>query len=300
VHGDPGLGSLRGHHGEQWAPPTSADEASTTGEAVLAEAVRSLQEGMGDRVVAAYALGSLAHGGFSPLVSDVDLALILTDPIRSTDGSSLLRLVEGVRSAGSTLHERLSVFWGTPSSLGGQTTGGRFPPLDRLCLLEHGRLLLGHEIRRGIARPDRITLLVGGAEFALDFLAGDTVDQVRQPEQLLTTGVRWATKVVLFPARFLFTAATGEEGTNEAAAEHFLHRANAPAGELVSAALGWRAAPPDHDRAAVLLRAELLPLYLYYIDDHIQQLTSSGHTELARAFESWRTRLTDEVSLPPR
>ncbi len=36
---------------------------------------------LGPRLVAAYALGSLAHGGFSPLVSDVDLGLVLTDPI---------------------------------------------------------------------------------------------------------------------------------------------------------------------------------------------------------------------------
>jgi hypothetical protein len=33
------------------------------------------------RLIAGYALGSLAHGGFSPLVSDVDLGLILEDPV---------------------------------------------------------------------------------------------------------------------------------------------------------------------------------------------------------------------------
>jgi hypothetical protein len=33
-----------------------------------------------DRLLAAYALGSLAHGGFSPLVSDVDFGLVLERP----------------------------------------------------------------------------------------------------------------------------------------------------------------------------------------------------------------------------
>ena len=47
------------------------------GHDVLADAVAAYTQALGERLVAAYALGSLAHGGFSPLVSDVDLALIL-------------------------------------------------------------------------------------------------------------------------------------------------------------------------------------------------------------------------------
>ena len=47
------------------------------GEAVLAQALAAYRAALGSRLVAAYALGSLAHGGFSPLVSDVDLGLIL-------------------------------------------------------------------------------------------------------------------------------------------------------------------------------------------------------------------------------
>jgi len=41
-----------------------------SGENVLREAVRLAQDHWGDRLVAAYALGSLAHGGFSAYVSD--------------------------------------------------------------------------------------------------------------------------------------------------------------------------------------------------------------------------------------
>ena len=55
------------------------------GEAVLAQAVAAYQAALGPRLVAGYALGSLAHGGFSPLVSDVDLGLILQDPPRTKD-----------------------------------------------------------------------------------------------------------------------------------------------------------------------------------------------------------------------
>ena len=51
------------------------------GEAVLDLAVAGAETAFGLRLEAAYALGSLAHDGFSSLVSDVDLGLILSDPL---------------------------------------------------------------------------------------------------------------------------------------------------------------------------------------------------------------------------
>ena len=47
---------------------------------MLAKAVSAYRDALGARLIAGYALGSLAHGGFSQLVSDVDLGLILQDP----------------------------------------------------------------------------------------------------------------------------------------------------------------------------------------------------------------------------
>ena len=55
------------------------------GEAVLTQAVAAYRAAFGSRLAAGYALGSLAHGGFSPLVSDVDLGLVLQDPLRGSD-----------------------------------------------------------------------------------------------------------------------------------------------------------------------------------------------------------------------
>jgi hypothetical protein len=76
----------------------------------------------------------------------------------------------------------------------------------------------------GLLRPDRSELLVAGAEFALDALADHIIDQASRPESLLAAGIRWTTKIVLFPVRFLFTAETGQEGTNHAAVTHYLAR----------------------------------------------------------------------------
>src|SRR6185437_16180088 len=168
-------------------------------ETILTEAVDAYRSALGERLLAAYALGSVAHGGFSALVSDIDLGLVLSDPISSRDPRTVLAVADAQKAKGSELGERLSVFWGTPSTLSGDSQGGRFPEL------------------------------VGGAEFALEYLAGaaprgrsrlkgwarsarreaDAVQEIRRPETLLARGVRRVTKLVLFPVRFLFTADTG-------------------------------------------------------------------------------------------
>jgi hypothetical protein len=287
-------------HGEEAGP----------GQGVLAQALAAYQAALGPRLIAAYALGSLAHGGFSPLVSDVDLGLVLDDPFRIKDRFTIRSVARAVRGGGSPLHERLSVFWGTPSTLRGERSGGRFPPLDRLDLLEYGRLLAGTDARAAVARPGRAELLVAGAQFALGTLGGDPdladrvkglvmrdkrgddpVQQVREPALLAARGPRRMTKVVLFPVRFLFTAATGRVGTNALAAEHYLGDPGAPAGGLVAAAVAWRAAPPAEEEAAAVLGRELMPLYLHYIDDHVARLEDAGAARLAGRFRRWRARL---------
>jgi hypothetical protein len=281
-------------------------------ETVIAEAANAYQTALGERLVAAYALGSLAHGGFSPLVSDIDLGLIVRDPLRSGDAETIKVVAAAEKAKGNALYELLSVFWGTPSTLRGEQQGGRFPALDRLDLLENGQLLIGTEARRGLSRPSVGELITDGAEFALDHLAGwrdagdlrvaglsslqrageTAIEEIRSPEVLLARGVRRLTKLVLFPVRFLFTAATGLVGTNDAAVARYLAGGVGPSATLVAAALAWRTAPPeDYEAAAQLLRQEMVPLYLHYIDDHITRLDSLGRLDLARAFDVWRKRL---------
>jgi len=291
--------------------------ATDPGEAVLAQAVAAYRRAFGARLLAAYALGSLAHGGFSPLVSDIDLGLVLRDPVRLADRVTVRRVTGAVQaggavqSGGTGLHERLSVFWGTPATLAGQARGGRFPPLDRLDLLEYGRLLDGRDARDAVARPGPAELLVAGAEFALGYLGGapslpgrvrgwargrpghdQAREEIRAPARLVARGPRRLTKVVLFPVRFLYTAATGRVGTNALAAEHYLATPRAPAAGLVTAALAWRREPPaDPDAAAALAGRELVPLYLQYIDDHIARLTDAGRPDLSERFRRWRASL---------
>jgi hypothetical protein len=280
------------------------------GEAVLTRAASAYRAALGSRLIAGYALGSLAHGGFSALVSDVDLGLILSDPVTVKDRVTIRAVARSVQAGGSPLDQRLSVFWGTPATLGGQRRGGRFPPQDRLDLLEYGRLLTGQDLRSVVARPDHAELLVSGAEFALGYL-GETAElpdrlrswarlrrrdetalnEIRTPSRLVSRGPRRLTKIVLFPVRFLFTAETGQVGTNTLAAERYLASAHPPAAALVAAALVWRLEPSAADEATALLSRELIPLYIHYIDDHIARLHAINRHWLAGRFQRWRTRL---------
>ena len=280
---------------------------------MLGEAAEAYRVRLGERLVAAYALGSLAHGGFSELVSDIDLGLIVSDPLQPADAETIKAVADIEKSKGTALHGRLSVFWGTPSTLRGEREGGRFPALDRLDLIENGRVLTGSDdARRSLPRPTAKELLITGAEFALDYLAGvsrpaglpteglgsmrlaaeDAVEEILTPDLLLGRGVRRVTKLVLFPVRFVYTAATGRVGTNTAAVARYLEVHHAPSTRLVAAALAWRTAPPaDQQAASRLLGEQMVPLYLYYIDDHIARLGSIGEVDLARAFQEWRDRL---------
>jgi len=263
------------------------------GSAVLTDAVEAYESTFAERLAAAYALGSLAHGGFSPHVSDVDLGLVISDPLLPSDHDAVQAVADNVRRGRSALHDRLSVFWGTPSTLGGQVVGGRFPPLDRLDLLEHGRLLTGEDVREVLSRPTYRELVVSGAEFALHYLSGDgAVEEIRLPDLLVTQGVRTLTRLVLMPVRLLFTAQTARVGANAVSVATYLADDSAPGRELVAAAHEWRTAPPTETSTAVtLLRAGMVPLYLRFIDDHAGRLTRLGHPDLAQAFERWRERL---------
>lgn len=279
--------------------PSNAESGSpdsqAVGEQVLDEAVSAAQGTWGARLVAAYALGSLAHGGFSAYVSDIDLGLVLSDPLESGDAQAVAMLANAATANGAPLADRLSIFWGSVATLSGVATGGRFPPLDRLDLLQYGRLLFGQDVHGRLAVPTQRELIVAGAQFALQSLASaEVAAEPRNPAVLVARGVRPLTKRVLFPVRFLYTARTGQVGRNEAAVDAFTTAERGPAADLARAAYRWRTEPPRSDDPVVidLLARGLLPLYRIFVEEYAQQLRLYGEADLAQAFEDWRGRLS--------
>ncbi len=265
-----------------------------TGEAVLREALRQAQTVFGERLVSVYALGSLAHGGFSAHVSDVDVGLVLSDPLFDSDAAAVEKLNAAVKASGLALADRLSVFWGSPKTLAGEAQGGRYPPVDCLDLRENGRLLAGRDIRAAVAVPGTQSMVVSAARMALKNMASAVVEaELRDPSALIRAGVRALTKRVLFPVRFVYTARTGRVGTNDAAVEYFTAAESGPAALLARRAYEWRSAPyrQDDPRVQEVARAGLLPLYRLFIDDYTPRLQACGETALAQGMREWRSRL---------
>lgn len=258
----------------------------TTGEDVLAVTAAAAAELFGHDLEAVFALGSLAHGGFAPLVSDVDVALVLA---RLDPGSAgrVQRVAATVRErAPGELAARLSLFW---SDLDGVRRGGgagRLPAVDRLDLLDHGRLLHGTDRRAPAVRPRTDELVLDGARFAADRFVAGYLDDLRHPGRLLARGVRPVTKAVLFPVRFGYTLASGRIGRNDAAVDWYVGGAGAHA-PLVAAAFDWRRDGLAAD-AGELLDRHLVGLYREFLDRYAESITDP---ELAAALRARRSEL---------
>lgn len=109
-------------------------------------AAQYFQSQLGAALVDAFKLGSLAHGGFSPIYSDIDLGLLLNC---DSPPSLMNDLIGSAKSLDVNYGKKLSVFWGNP-----EFAWGRLPHLDRLDMLDHGvPLLTGHKPK--FRRPTR-------------------------------------------------------------------------------------------------------------------------------------------------
>jgi hypothetical protein len=256
------------------------------GQEIVETALARAGERLDGRLAAAFAIGSLAHGGFAPLVSDVDVALVVDRADAATAAAvDAIRQDTVQRYAGTphhTLAERLSLFWSDWESLADGSEAGRFPATDRLDLLDSGILLYGADRRSGCARPDADALLLDSAAFAAKrFAEPDYVHALKHPAGLAEQGVRTVTKTVLFPVRLLYTAATGLLGRNDDAARWYADPPQ-PSSGLVTAAGRWRSGGIDDTAAAAdLLQRELLPLYLHCLDRLREHTARSSRPDLA-------------------
>lgn len=250
----------------------------------------------GRRVVGAYALGSLTHGGFAPEASDVDLALIL-DRMDPDLDSAMAEIREGVRERlGTALASRLSLFWSSWAELALPHPRGRFPLVDRIDLVETGQCLQGDDRRDEVALPvdedRRQALVVEAAAFMLDKLAVPAKDRLLgDPAGLVALGTREVTKAVLFPVRFLYTLGTGRADGNAPAVRWYASQPDMAAASLATAALDWRDRGFDPDRTSELLQRELVPLYLELTSKYAHALTSLDFGVLVRGLLDWDERL---------
>jgi predicted nucleotidyltransferase len=239
------------------------EDRERAGWEVIDAAVAAAEERLGDRLLSAYAIGSLAHGGFAPAVSDVDLALLTRAPV--DEMAAVIEEVQAEVAGRLELGARLSVFHAPWDEFDDPPEGARFPPIDRFDLVRYGILVAGTDLR------DEQATLPGAEE-----IRGQAVDSALRrvtPEQLgadleqLAAGgvsVHDATKAVLWPIRLQHVCDVGEATGNADAVAHYLSLPDARHGALAQDALGWRDldAVPDPDEALGRVETEIRDLHV--------------------------------------
>lgn len=225
------------------------DEASSRGFARTMAGFWS--DRLGDKLLGVYLMGSLAHGGFSTRYSDIDMAVIAADGLAEDDRAAMQRHAETLSPPHA---EKLSLFWSDRTF-----ATGRFPPLDRIDYLDHRVALVEHE-RVEPQRPPlaAIRAWLGGIPLA------NWLSEVRrfaiQPAFDASARKPYL-RAHLYPARFVYSWATGAMGSNDAAVAYL--RAHPPQGiELgpIEEALRCRQTPADPEalfaeRGKLLLQA---------------------------------------------
>jgi hypothetical protein len=258
--------------------------STATAEQVVADTVEAAQAVLGAEIEAIFTLGSLAHGGFAPLVSDVDVAIVVRTTAPETP-ERMARVQDLVVERGSSpLSERLSVFWADWHGVRtGEGDHSRLGPVDRLDLLDSGRLLLGSDLREPNVRPSREELVVMSADHILGKFTDVYLERLRDTQALVAGGPRAVTKAILFPVRFMYTLMTGRIGLNESSARWYAAE-GLPGGALALKALEWRAdGLADPELAAQMLGADLDAVHGECLAEYANELHVLGEASRAEA-----------------
>jgi hypothetical protein len=174
-------------------------------------------------LVEVYKLGSLAHGGFSAVYSDIDVGLLLNC---SEPPVAMVEAIDEARNLDAGYGKKLSVFWGNP-----EYAWGRLPVIDRLDLLDHALpLLRGH-------RPDFRRPAMAEVHHALRE-SFERSYKPRLPElgslrELQAQQRKPYIRTVLYPARLIYTWDNLAVDSNDHAVE-YLHQVCPPDIDLKS------------------------------------------------------------------
>lgn len=193
---------------------------------------------LGSRLLGIYLIGSLAHGGFGPRYSDIDVAVVLSNALSTADITEMNRMAAEVSRQHAA---KLSLFW-TDRGF----AIGRFPPLDRIDFLKNAVKLLEREaVRPGQPSLAEVRAYLRGAPFerwaakAREFSVASELRPEEHKQYL---------RALLYPARFIYSWLLGDIASNDDAV--LFLQDHAPAGidvNLICKALRCRREGRDPD-----------------------------------------------------
>lgn len=179
----------------------------------LARVAEHFKAHLGSSLVDTYMLGSLAHGGFSNVYSDIDVGLLLDC---AEPPGRMSALIAGAKTLETENGKKLSVFWGNP-----EFTWGRLPMIDRLDLLDHGVSLL-RGIKPNFRRPNKdeihqeqLQSIERSWKSRLPELSRLTILEPKERKPYI--------RAILYAARLIYTWDTLKVDSNDRAVE-YLHQ----------------------------------------------------------------------------
>jgi hypothetical protein len=165
---------------------------------------------LGSSLVEAYKIGSLAHGGFSEIYSDLDVGLILSSENPPVD---MDRMIAEAKGLDGEYGKKLSVFWGNP-----EYGWGRLPALDRLDLLDHGVPLL-HGRKADFQRPGKDDIREQLSQ-TIERSWRPNIDELSQLKKLEPKDRKPYIRAVLYPARLIYSWDNFAMDSNDRAVEY--------------------------------------------------------------------------------
>ena len=187
----------------------------------VVRAAEHFKSQLGGSIVEVYKLGSLAHGGFSSIYSDIDVGVVLscTEPPRE-----MADLIAQAKSLDPVHGKKLSVFWGKP-----EFAWGRLPVIDRIDLLDHGVPLL-RGVRPGFRRPtkeeihqEQLQSIERSWKSRLPELSRRTALEAKDRKPYI--------RAILYAARLIYTWDNLAVDSNDRAVE-YLHQVQPPGLDL--------------------------------------------------------------------
>ncbi|TFH12489.1 MAG: nucleotidyltransferase domain-containing protein [Nitrosomonadales bacterium] len=244
--------------------------------------------------IAVYIMGSLARGGFSEVSSDIDLGIVLNGSLDNV-GAKIKRILSTAHENYPSVKNNISVFWGSIESINGVIDAGRYPPFDRLDLIDHALLLSGKDIRKMLVRPTKKELEIASASFSLGYLGNqERIEEFHNCERIVEKGVVYVTKTILFPARFIYLEKTGKIAGNDVSYQYYLNNFSGSDAKLIEHGYFWRlkSLPEELDIVTELLKNGLVILYSNFIDIYLKSMDSYGEYALKNELTQWRNNIT--------
>ena len=238
-----------------------------------------------------YLMGSLARGGFSQSASDIDLGVIFKNSTKNAKDNFEIIKKELIDSYPS-VKNNISIFYGSIEFLNEKKDEGRYPPFDRLDLIDHGLLLWGTNLKEQLLRPSKEELLTATANFALDYLMNASrLNEFKNRELIVQKGLVYLSKTILFPVRFIYFERNEKISGNDVSVEFYLNHFKSDETLLVKYGYELREREDIPANALELLDKYLIDLYTNFLDIYIETLEKINKPELRKKFIDYKRNI---------